>query len=97
MPDKSAKSMHIAMRQLIDNYPSAVISITCDCETEFLNRIYTGIIEQLGVKKYIAHPHGLYERDSNENHNGLLREYFSKGTTFTKLSQELLRFGYSCY
>jgi len=96
MPDKSARSMHIAMRQLIDNYPSAVTSITCDCGTEFLNRIYTGIIEQLGVKIYIAHPYGLHKRDSNENHNGLLHEYFLKGATFTKLSRRL-RFGYSCY
>ncbi|EGO2587809.1 IS30 family transposase [Enterococcus faecalis] len=88
MPDRSAKSMHIAMRQLTDDYPGAVKSITCDRGTEFLNRIYTSIIEKLGVKIYLAHPYSPHERDSNENHNGLLREYFPKGTTFTKISQE---------
>lgn len=87
MPDKLAKSMHIAMKQLIDDHPGAVKSITCDHGTEFLNRIYTGIIEKLGVKIYLAHPYSPHERGSNENHNGLLREYFPKGTTFTKVSQ----------
>ncbi|WP_257877993.1 IS30 family transposase [Enterococcus faecalis] len=81
MPDKSAKSMHI-------DHPGAVKPITCDRGTEFLNRIYTSIIEKLGVKIYLAHPYSPHERGSNENHNGLLREYFPKGTTFTKISQE---------
>lgn len=46
MPDRLAKSMHIAMKQLIDDYPGAVKSITYDRGTEFLTPVYTSIIEK---------------------------------------------------
>lgn len=41
-----------------------------------------------GIKSYYAHPYHSWERGSNENTNGLLRDYFPKGTDFTMITEE---------
>lgn len=87
MPQKTAKDMYEAMRKLMKDYPNAVHSITCDRGTEFMSQKYVSLMEKLGVTIYFAHPFSPHERGSNEYHNGLLREYFPKGSTFTKITQ----------
>lgn len=42
------------------------------------------------IKVYFAHPYHSWERGTNENTNGLLRQYFPKGMDFRKITQATL-------
>ena len=43
--------------------------------------------EALGCKNFFATPYHSWERGLNEHTNGLVRQYFPKGTDFTAISQ----------
>jgi IS30 family transposase len=59
-----------------------------DSGTEFSMHLGTGKV--LGAKCYFANPGHPWERGSNENMNGLIRDFLPKGTGFLHLTQENL-------
>ena len=60
-------------------------TLTFDNGTEFHG--YRDIENQLDAKCYFATPYHSWERGSNENFNGLLRQYLPKGSSFRNLTQ----------
>ncbi|MFW7433880.1 IS30 family transposase [Vagococcus carniphilus] len=88
--DQTSGAMYKAIRKLLLEFPGSVKSITCDRGSEFTNQNYISRLEKQGISIYFARPHSPYERGSNENHNGLLREYYPKGTNFDQVTQKEL-------
>jgi len=62
-----------------------VKTITADNGTEFHN--YRELENILGTQVYFATPHHAWERGTNENTNGLIRQYLPKGTNLSGLTQ----------
>lgn len=71
--------------RLLRREPHPVHTLTADNGTEFHG--YPYIERHLGARVYFATPHHAWERGTNENTNGLLRQYLPKGTNLRHLTQ----------
>ena len=84
MEDRSKESMYKAIQKLIKSLPKkALKSFTSDRGKEFA--CYKDV-EKNGIDFYFADPYSAWQRGSNENLNGLLREYYPKKTDLSKIS-----------
>jgi IS30 family transposase len=70
---------------ILRNEPHPIHTITADNGTEF--HMYKALEQRLDTTVYFATPHHAWERGTNENTNGLLRQYLPKGTDLTALTQ----------
>ena len=64
----------------MDKYKNIVKSITFDNGLEFAG--HEVIAKALKCKIYFADPYSSWQRGTNENTNGLIRQYFPKGSDF---------------
>ena len=77
-----------AMTLLEDSTPF-LRTITTDNGKEFAN--HEKIAERLGIDFYFARPYHSWERGANENLNGLVRQYFPKGTNFDNIDEQAVK------
>lgn len=68
---------------------SKVKTITFDNGLEFADHVDIG--KGLGADVYFAHPYASWERGTNENTNGLIRQYFPKGTDFNQVTDKQIK------
>ena len=85
LEDRSKLGMTKRVRSLIRREPNCFATITSDNGTEFHD--YESVERTTGVRYYFATPYHSWERGSNENFNGLLRQYIPKKTNLETLSQ----------
>lgn len=78
--DLLAKAAVASMKDL----SAKVKTITFDNGLEFAE--HERIADGLGADIYFAHPYASWERGINENTNGLIRQYFPKGTDFNDVT-----------
>jgi len=88
VPIKNRESEHVAQAfaRIIKRLPQEMkLSMTYDQGREMARHII--ITKNTGIKVYFADPHSPWQRGTNENTNGLIRQYFPKGTDFNTVSR----------
>tara|TARA_R110001599_G_C12108396_1_gene647766 strand:+ start:103 stop:1041 length:939 start_codon:yes stop_codon:yes gene_type:complete len=83
---KTAQAVSDAMIKLLKPYRDKVHTITSDNGREFAK--HEDIAKALKAEFYFAHPYASWERGTNENTNGLIRQYFPKNRDFTTITQQ---------
>lgn len=91
LEDKTGAATRTAIARRLSILPQNVRrTITMDNGPE--NRDWQPIEEVTGAKCFFAHPYSSWERGTNENTNGLIRDYFPKKTDFTTITDEEIAF-----
>jgi IS30 family transposase len=76
----TAAAVGEAVTQLLASVGAPVHTITSDNGREFAQ--HQAVAAALQADFYFAHPYSSWERGLNENTNGLVRQYFPKGSDF---------------
>jgi transposase, IS30 family len=86
VPQRTAQAVQDQIHQLLLPVVDKVHTLTSDHGKEFA--FHQQIADLLHLKFYFAHPYAAWERGTNENTNGLLRQYFPKKHDFQQVSSK---------
>jgi len=87
---KDATSVRKAFEKELKTLPDQMrLSMTYDNGKEMTqHKLFT---KNTKIKVYFAHPYSPWERGTNENTNGLIRQYFPKGTDFNTITKKQIK------
>jgi transposase, IS30 family len=82
---RTAEEVRVAMTEVIQTLPASLRrTLTWDQGREMAEHKRFSI--ETGVQVYFCDPHSPWQRGSNENTNGLLRQYFPKGVSLRRFT-----------
>jgi IS30 family transposase len=85
LANRTARSLSRRAISLMSKRGARFETVTADNGTEFHD--YKRIEQRTETRFYFARPYHSWERGSNENANGLIRQYLPKGVSMAGLSQ----------
>lgn len=86
VPRKEAALVKEGIVAMLEPFKDWVHTLTFDNGLEFAR--HEAVAEALECKTYFARPYHSWERGLNENHNGLLRQYFPKRSPLDGVDKE---------
>ncbi len=84
---RDAETVRIKLSQMLDEIRPFIKSITGDNGKEFSEHQF---ITDEYCNFYFANPYSPWERGSNENINGLIRQYIPKSSDFSTITDETI-------
>ncbi|TGL67431.1 IS30 family transposase [Leptospira jelokensis] len=84
--DRTSKIVTKGINKILKNVSDKVTTITVYNGKEFSS--HQEISKSLDAKVYFADPYSFWQRGINESINGLVRQYFPKGSDFSKITKK---------
>ena len=86
LKSKNAEQLKDAVIEVLKPFKERVLTLTYDNGREFAH--HQEMAKALKADVYFAHPYASWERGINENTNGLIRQYFPKGSDLREVTLE---------
>lgn len=90
IPNRNGETMADAVIKALSQFPKGTVkTITCDRGSEFA--CWRKIENKLNCNMYFTDPYCAWQKGTNENLNGLLREFYPKGRNLERVSEKTLK------
>lgn len=91
LDEKTSSQTNLALSFSLSKYPKGIVkSTTYDNGPEFTG--HKEVNDVINMVSYFCEPYHSWEKGTIENRNGVIRYYFPKGTDFSKITEEQIKY-----